>query len=112
MTGRKNISSLVFGREGIFNTLLLGTGVVALESMVPNEELIVVDLDDDVIKIDGDMAIAWSPTLKFTVEKTTSTLVGSFASGEGLVNVYRGTGRVLIAPVRKNKGIAVPRDNQ
>ncbi|MBO4414568.1 MAG: AIM24 family protein [Lachnospiraceae bacterium] len=110
--GRKNISSLVFGREGIFNTLLLGNGVVALESMVPSEELLVVDLEDDVIKIDGDMAIAWSPTLKFTVEKTTATLVGSFASGEGLVNVYRGTGRVLIAPVRKNKGIAVPRDNQ
>jgi len=27
-------------------------------------------------------------------------LVGSAASGEGLVNVYRGTGKVLLAPVR------------
>ena len=31
--------------------------------------------------------------------KTTKTLVGSAVSGEGLVNVYRGTGRVLMCPV-------------
>lgn len=30
------------------------------------------------------------------------TLIGSAASGEGLVNVYRGTGRVLLAPVAAN----------
>ena len=45
------------------------------------------------------MAIAWSQSLQFTVERTTKTLVGSAASGEGFVNVYRGTGRVLVAPV-------------
>ena len=56
------------------------------------------------------MAVAWSSTLKFTVEKTTSTLVGSLASGEGFVNVYTGTGRVLIAPVRESKGINAPKE--
>ena len=30
------------------------------------------------------------------------TLLGSAASGEGLVNVYRGTGKVLLAPVGGN----------
>jgi uncharacterized protein (AIM24 family) len=45
------------------------------------------------------MAIAWSAGLQFTVEKTTKSLLGSAASGEGFVNVYRGTGRVMIAPV-------------
>ena len=29
------------------------------------------------------------------------SLIGSAASGEGLVNVYRGTGKVLLAPVTK-----------
>ena len=105
---RKNISSLAFGKEGIFNTRLEGTGVVALESPIPEEELIVIDLVDDTLKIDGDMAIAWSDTLDFSVQKATKTLIGSLASGEGLVNVYEGTGRVLIAPVRKNKGISTP----
>lgn len=108
VTARSTVSSAVLGHEGLFNTALYGEGVVAMESPVPDDELIVVDMVDDVLKIDGNMAIAWSDELKFTVERTTKTLIGSAASGEGLVNVYRGTGRVLIAPVRKNIGISVP----
>ena len=110
VTARKNVSSLILGGEGIWNTMLAGSGLVALESPVPADELIVADLEDDVIKLDGSMAIAWSSSLKFTVEKTTSTLVGSLASGEGFVNVYSGTGRVLIAPVRENIGINAPKE--
>jgi len=105
---RKTLSSLVMGNEGIFNTVLLGEGVVALESPVPEDELIIVDIEDDIIKIDGNMAIAWSPDLEFTVEKATSTLIGSAVSGEGFVNVYSGTGKVMIAPVRHNEGISYP----
>ena len=44
--------------------------------------------------------IAWSGSLKFTVERSGKSLIGSAASGEGLVNTYRGTGKVLLAPVR------------
>ncbi|MBR4343117.1 MAG: AIM24 family protein [Lachnospiraceae bacterium] len=110
VVARKNVSSLILGNEGIFNTRLMGEGIVALESPVPSDELIVADLKEDVIKIDGNMAVAWSSSLKFTVEKTTSTLIGSLASGEGFVNVYSGTGRVLIAPVRENKGIRTPKE--
>ena len=59
------------------------------------------ELNDDVLKVDGNFAIAWSGSLNFTVERSGKSLVGSAASGEGLVNVYRGTGRVLLAPVTK-----------
>ena len=89
----------MLGNEGLFNTALSGTGIAVLESPVPREELIEVVMDNDVLKVDGSMAIAWSDSLKFTVERTTKTLIGSAASSEGLVNVYRGSGRVLIAPV-------------
>ena len=109
VTARSTLSSAVLGNEGLFNTALVGRGIAVLESPVPAEELITVDLDRDVVCIDGSMAIAWSNTLEFTVERTTKTLVGSAASGEGLVNVYRGTGRLLIAPVAQNRGIAVPK---
>lgn len=112
VTARTTISSAVFGGEGLFNTTLSGMGIAVLESPVPAEELIVVDMEKDVIRIDGNMAIAWSNSLKFTVERTTSTLIGSAASGEGLVNVYRGTGRVLIAPVADNRSIAVPKSTR
>ena len=96
---RTNLSSAALGGAGLFSLSLQGQGIVALESRVPESELIVFDLENDTIKIDGNMAIAWSTGLQFTVERTTKTLVGSAASGEGLVNVYRGTGRILVAPV-------------
>lgn len=99
VVARTTLSSAIAGGEGLFNSCLTGTGIVALESPVPYDELISIDLVDDCVKIDGNMAIAWSNSLKFTVERTTKTLVGSAASGEGLVNVYRGTGRILIAPI-------------
>lgn len=94
-------SAQLAGGEGLFNLGLFGDGVVALESSVPREELIIADLVDDVLKIDGPLAIAWSADLEFTVERTTKSLIGSAASGEGLVNVYRGTGRVMFAPVAR-----------
>ena len=99
IVARKNVSSAVLGGEGFFNLSLHGTGTVALESNVPEEELIEVILEDDELKIDGNLAVCWSSDLDFTVERTTKTLVGSAVSGEGLVNVYRGTGRVLMSPV-------------
>lgn len=97
---RSNLSSAVAGNEGLFNLSLQGDGVVCLESFVPKEELVEITLQNDVLKIDGNMAIAWSGSLSFTVERSGKTLIGSAASGEGLVNLYRGTGKVLMAPVR------------
>ena len=97
---RNNLSSAVAGGEGLFNLGLMGHGVVALESYVPKEELVEVYLDNDVIKIDGNYAIAWSASLDFRVVRSGKSLIGSAASGEGLVNEYSGTGKVLFAPVR------------
>lgn len=77
------------------------TSTQPIESRCPKEELIEITLENDVLKVDGNLAIAWSNSLDFTVERSGKTLVGSAASGEGLVNVYRGTGKVLLAPVEK-----------
>lgn len=98
---RSNISSAVAGNEGLFNLGIEGKGILCIESPCPQEELIEIELQNDVLKIDGNMAIAWSGSLTFTVERSGKTLVGSAASGEGLVNVFRGTGKVLLAPVDK-----------
>lgn len=101
VVARTNLSSAALGGEGLFNLCLSGSGVVALESPVPQDELLEFVLDNDEVRIDGNMAIAWSNSLKFTVEKSSKSLLGSAVSGEGLVNVYRGTGRILMAPVEK-----------
>ena len=115
LVSRRNISSATFGNEGLFNLSLSGHGIAALESNVPEEELITIELNNDEIRIDGDMAVCWSSNLQFTmavcwssnlqftVEMSTRSIVGSAVSGEGLVNVYRGTGRVIMSPVARTE---------
>lgn len=102
---RSNLSSAIAGNEGFFNLSLNGNGVFCIESDCPKEELIEIELQNDVLKVDGNYAIAWSKGLDFTVERSGKSLIGSAASGEGLVNVYRGTGRVLMMPTAKMPNI-------
>ena len=103
ITARSNFSSAILGGEGLFNLKLVGSGIFALECPVPKDELIEVSLDNDVLKVDGNFAIAWSSSLDFTVEKSTKSLIGSAISAEGFVNVFRGTGKVLLAPIMNTK---------
>ena len=96
---RTNFSSAIASNEGLFNTVLHGNGYVCLESRIPYKELIVLELENDTVSIDGPMAIAWTSNLELTVERSGKSLIGSAVSGEGLVNVYRGTGKILMAPL-------------
>lgn len=102
---RSNFSSAVAGGEGLFNLSLNGSGAFCIESECPKEELIEITLQDDVLKVDGNYAIAWSGSLAFTVERSGKSLIGSAASGEGLVNVYRGSGKVLMMPTAQMPNI-------
>ena len=102
---RSSFSSALVGNEGLFNLKLAGTGACVMESNVPRSELFEVLIDNDVLKIDGSFAICWSGSLGFTVERSGKTLLGSAASGEGLVNVYRGTGRALLAPLTSSSSM-------
>jgi len=100
IVARSNVSSAVLGNEGMFNLSLNGDGIAVLESPVPREELVQVNLENDEVRIDGNFAVAWSGSLQFTVEKSSKSLIGSAVSGEGFVNVYRGTGKVLMSVVQ------------
>ena len=102
---RSSLSSAALGNEGLFNLRLAGNGVCVLESNVPRSEIVEIDLQDDVLKIDGSFAICWSGSLSFTVERSGKTLLGSAASGEGLVNVYKGTGKVWLAPLTPSQSL-------
>ncbi len=96
-----SISAAVAGGEGLFNLCLEGTGPVILESKVPESEIVFYELNNDILKVDGNFALLWSSSLRFTVQKSGKSLIGSAVSGEGLVNVYEGTGRVWLAPTLK-----------
>lgn len=97
----KNVSSALLGGEGIFQQELIGPGLVVLESAVPSEEIDVIEMKNDVLKVDGNFAVLRTGNIDFTVERSAKTLIGSAVSGEGLVNVYRGTGQIWLAPTIK-----------
>lgn len=97
----KTLSSALFGNEGLFQTKLKGTGLVVLELPVPETEIIKYDLKNDTLKVDGNFAVLRSGEIEFTVERTTSSLTGSMISGEGLLNVYRGTGEVWLMQTKQ-----------
>lgn len=98
---QRNISSAVLGGEGIFQTSIKGPGLCILECLVPMCEIDIIELNNDVLKVDGNFAVLRTGNIDFTVERSAKTLIGSAVSGEGLVNVYRGTGQVWLAPTIK-----------
>ncbi len=98
---QKNLSAAIAGGKTFFQQQLIGPGIVVLESVVPMQEINVMQLNNDTLKVDGKFAILRSSSLEFTVERSAKTLVGSAMSGEGLVNVYRGTGEIWLAPTIK-----------
>lgn len=100
---RKSLSSALTSGLDLYNMMLQGQGVVALESPVAREEIVEIVLQDETLTVDGDLVIAWSPSVNLTVQPVIRNrgvrgLVSSNTSGEGLVNVFRGTGKVLLAP--------------
>lgn len=100
VTSMKTVSSALFGTEGLFQTKLKGTGIVVLEIPVPETEIFKYSLVEDVLKIDGNFSVLRTGGIAFTVEKTTKTLIGSGFTGEGLLNVFKGTGEVWLMPTK------------
>lgn len=98
---QKNISSALLGNEGVFQIKMTGPGIVVCECAVCKDEIDVINMVDDVLRVDGNFAILRTGDIKFTVERSAKTLAGSAMSGEGLVNVYKGTGQVWLAPTIK-----------
>ncbi len=105
VVARTNLSSAIAGGEGLFNLSLSGTGIACLESNVPLSELVEVQLNNEELKLDGSLAVCWSSSLEFTVERSTKSLLGSAVSGEGLVNVYRGVGKILMSPYAPTRSL-------
>ena len=96
---QKSISSMVFGNEGLFQTKISGSGIVVLELPVPESEVFKCKLFNDTIKVDGNLVVLRTSNVKFTVERS-SSIIGSATNGEGLLNVYAGTGEVWLLPTK------------
>lgn len=95
------VSGTILGGEGIFQQQITGPGLVVLESPVPMCEINKVKLNNDILRVDGNFALLRTGNINMNVEMASKTVVGSAVSGEGLINVYRGTGEVWLAPTIK-----------
>lgn len=90
----KSISGL-FSGEGFFQTKVGGFGKVVILSNGPLET---VELHNGKLVVDGSFAIARQASVQLSVAKANKGIFGSVISGEGIVNTFTGTGKVLIAP--------------
>ncbi|MFA5973013.1 MAG: AIM24 family protein [Lentimicrobiaceae bacterium] len=90
----KSISGM-FSGEGFFQTKVSGSGKVVILSNGPLETI---ELNNGKLVVDGSFAVARESTVQLTVSKANKGIFGSMISGEGIVNTFTGTGKVLIAP--------------
>ncbi len=109
---RSNASSAMLGNEGLFSMTLAGKGFVALRLPCAKEALVLIELENDTLKVDGNFAIAWSQSLEFTVDNAGKGVIASTLSKEGLVNTYKGTGKILLAPILSTKPINSPKPQE
>lgn len=86
----------LFSGEKWFQTAVGGTGKVIITSSGPLEEI---ELRNDILTVDGSFAIARTSGVELQVKKATKGIFSSAVSGEGLVNTFTGSGKILIAPV-------------
>lgn len=97
---QKNITSAMFGGEGFFQTRIKGTGIVVLSIPVPQDEIMVYQLENEELKVDGNFAVLRRGNINFSVKMITKGLVGTLTSGEGLLQTFSGTGEVWLAPTQ------------
>lgn len=92
----RNQAMTGFLGEGFFQTLISGHGQVVIQAPGP---LQTIDLQNNRLVVDGNFAVARQAHLTYRIERASKSIIGSVTSGEGLVSVIEGTGRVLLAPV-------------
>ncbi len=96
----KTLSAGALGGEGWFQTKVIGPGVVVLASPVPASEILCYELANETLQVDGNFALMRTDSVKFSVKKSTRSLLGTVASGEGLLQTFEGMGKVWIAPTQ------------
>lgn len=97
---QKNVSSAMFGGEGLFQTQIKGSGIAVLYSPVPSTEISKIVLKNEKLSVDGNFALMRTEGVQFRAEKSSKSWISTSVSGEGLLQTFEGTGTVWIAPTQ------------
>lgn len=92
----------MIGGQGLFQTEISGSGVVALFSPVPESEIVAYEITPDKpLMVDGNFALIRTKDVKFSLTKSSKSWISTAVSGEGLLQTFTGNGTVWIAPTQK-----------
>lgn len=91
----KLTAGLIAG-EGMWQTKISGSGNVIIKAHGPIETI---ELQNDKICVDGYFVVGRTEGIDFSISKAAKGLFGSMTSGEGLLNTFVGTGKLLVCPV-------------
>jgi uncharacterized protein (AIM24 family) len=97
---QNNLSSALWGGEGLFQTKIFGNGIAILCSPVPIQEIIKYKLSGEKLFVDGNFALMRSEEITFRVEKSSKSWISTSVSGEGMLQTFEGNGFVWIAPTQ------------
>ena len=96
----ESFSARMAGGEGRYQTKVSGSGMVVFRIPVPLKEIVELELQEETLQVDGSFALLRTGDVHFSVERASNSLAGAVTSGEGLLQTFRGTGRVWIAPTQ------------
>ncbi|RTR18960.1 AIM24 family protein [Deinococcus radiophilus] len=94
----RGLANMMGSGEGRVQPRLSGSGAFCLQSPVHPDEFQTLDLQGDTLKVDGNLVLAYTGSLEMTVERSARGLLGAGKTGEGFIQVYRGTGQIWLAP--------------
>lgn len=101
VSAETNFNTGGVGGDGLFQTKLSGTGYIILKSPVPASEILVYQMQNDTLQIDGNFALLRAGNITYSLKKSMNSLAGSLISGEGFLQTFQGTGMVYVAPTSK-----------
>jgi uncharacterized protein (AIM24 family) len=92
---REAVMTSFWAGEGFidFQTRVSGSGRVVLKTQGTIEEI---TLAGERLAVEGKLVIARTEGLHYSIRRPSRSLIGYWLSGEGLVRVYSGFGRVLL----------------
>lgn len=95
---RERMMTGIWAGEGAIylQTKVRGYGKVVLATCGPIEEMTL--REGQRIAAEGKCVICRTGDVSFKVQRTTKNFFGRFTSGEGIVRVYEGTGKILLNP--------------
>ena len=99
---RHNSFSGILSGNGFMQPKLEGAGVFVVESPVPVDEIVAVELDGSgELVVDGDLMLMYSATLTVELRPLVSGIRNAMRSGEGMVFVLRGRGTCWLMPTAR-----------